>query len=922
MKSSPSHQNPYIQPPQTRKSLCLQFGMVTTAAAMALLTCPYRADAQSDNFDSYSTPAQMQAAGWILSSLNPALVTTTFPAVGSGKGLRIQANPVPSTAPAVGMWYRTNDYTDFYVAIDLANWPGTDKNQAFVMFGRMTDGTTGTVVPNLNPANAQGIICNYDTSQAGENPTDRRQGELQMNIVAPGFATLTLAAAEITLVPGRSYRITFQGVGIRFTAKVYDATDLTKPLVSLETEDATYGNGACGLLGFSRQGTTGTVDLTADNYFAGAADPNVAPSPALAHPIAGTPQVVTRNPTNRFTNFHAATNEISFTARTFTTNEIDASATKLYLNGLDVSASLAPLPANGSTASFAAAAGTLTENTVYAGRIEVQDTSGTLKSTNTFWFDTFSDAYLTNAIVKTIEVEDYNYSNGVYQLDPIPVSGVDTNLQQTNGIGLGGGYFGLEGVPDVDYYKPGGHYSVAFAEYRSPDRVQITQGSWYFNGSDDEAGDITDILHPFDTRIHDTQRAKYAALGVYEYQVRLTSPDDWMNYTRSFANTNYLVYLRCGSFGATEAHLDRITGDPTTTNQTPTRLGTFRVSNHIMRLNYRYEPLMAGASPVVVRLGGTNTLRLTMGGTVGQDARKVSMDYLLFVPTAQGPTIFDNFNDANDTANPPWDHYDPIGGLTAAPASFLLTNGGYRIYSPAPASPAAGPARAGSFLRDAHYTDFYVAVDVLDFDDTVRQAFGIAARINTPGLQTTGGYLFSWEPGSGTLPGTNNGDLDISALIDETPVGQLETNSSGLHLERGKSYRFVFMGKGFDFEGQVYELPDLYNPLIRLFATDLNALYPSGRVGLITASQGSTSVPGDATFDNFLATTAEPRLSVTSSPGLVRLSWPLIPYRLESSPSLTTPVWTTVATGISQVGEENVYTVPTTSSAFFRLIYP
>ena len=46
-----------------------------------------------DNFDSYSSTAQLTAAGWILSSLNPALVTTTFPAVGAGKGLRIQANP-------------------------------------------------------------------------------------------------------------------------------------------------------------------------------------------------------------------------------------------------------------------------------------------------------------------------------------------------------------------------------------------------------------------------------------------------------------------------------------------------------------------------------------------------------------------------------------------------------------------------------------------------------------------------------------------------------------------------------------------------------------------------------------------------------------------------------------------------------------
>ena len=82
------------------------------------------------------------------------------------------------------------------------------------------------------------------------------------------------------------------------------------------------------------------------------------------------------------------------------------------------------MPANGSTANFSTAAGTLQANTIYAARIELEDTTGTLKSTNTFWFDTFSDAYV--ASLKTIEIEDYNYSSGLYKLDPIPVS-KDTN---------------------------------------------------------------------------------------------------------------------------------------------------------------------------------------------------------------------------------------------------------------------------------------------------------------------------------------------------------------------------------------------------------------------------------------------------------------------------------------------------------------
>src|SRR5689334_19365280 len=65
------------------------------ATSLLLLQSQWAAQAQSDNFDSYSSTADLKAGGWFLSSLNPALVTTTFPAVGAGKGLRVQANPVP-----------------------------------------------------------------------------------------------------------------------------------------------------------------------------------------------------------------------------------------------------------------------------------------------------------------------------------------------------------------------------------------------------------------------------------------------------------------------------------------------------------------------------------------------------------------------------------------------------------------------------------------------------------------------------------------------------------------------------------------------------------------------------------------------------------------------------------------------------------
>lgn len=625
-----------------RRSVAAPLAGLTSA--LLLLSGPH-ARAQgvvNDNFDSYSTAADFAAAGWILSAINPALVSTTFVPKGNGKALRLQANPVPGLAPAVGLWYRTNEYTDFYVAIDIADWPGTSKNQAFVLFARMADGPSGMVVTNLNPANARGVICNYDASQYGENPGNRRQGQFQINIVNPGFSTITLAVSEVTFEPGRSYRIIFKGVGTDLVAEAYDMHDLTRPLVRLEADDLSgFTSGACGFVGFSRQGTSGTVDVTYDNYYSGPSDPNVAPAPALAHPEPGTPQVVTRTPSRRFTNFHPVASGISFNAQTFDPAvEINAGATKLYLNGVDASAALAPFPANGTNVNFSTAAGTLLPNTVYSARIELVDTTGTLRSTNTFWFDTFTDSFLDTAPVKTVEAEDFNYGSGQYQLDPIPVSGYDTNGVQVNGGGVG--YLELAGTDGVDYDDFRTTPEFPFFEYRSSDLVGTVQGQPEVQ--DKNFPNVPDGNN-FDNgfRGNDNTRQKYAAYGMREYQVNRTEVDEWLNYTRVFPNTNYLVYLRVSSFGATAVTLEQVTSDPTQPNQTTNTLGVFNIPNQLRRDNYHYVPLVnANGTPAVVNLAGTNTIRLTMRGTPGEDTRKIYLNYIAFIPLSPAPNAILN----------------------------------------------------------------------------------------------------------------------------------------------------------------------------------------------------------------------------------------------------------------------------------------
>jgi len=600
----------------------------------------------TDNFD--SGVLDTSASGWqernVLQPLG-GYVNDSFVANGTGKAFRIQRGSADMSALGVPQAYgtgrawlfRTNDYTDFYVAMDLVNW-NDETNQAIVLLARGS-GFDDTLQPGYPPGlgTVNGYVCNYDNKQDGTGSGDRRGGEFQINVVNSESPS-TLAAAEVTLIPGHTYRQVFKGVGSTLTGQLYDIEDLSKPIVTIVADDASFTSGKSGIVTFHRDDDVhpNRTDMTVDNYYSGVADPNAAIAPAIKHPLSGVPVVVTRTPTNRFTNFHPASSGVSFNAQTFTSDQINASATKLYLNGVDVSTSLTPFPANGASASFTTTAGTLNSNTVYSARIELQDTTGTLRSTNTFWFDTFTDSYLTNAPVRTVECEEYNYSNGVYQLDPIPVSGYDVNGSLVNGNGVG--YVDLVGTPEIDYHDNGTSPDNGWNDFRSLDYVSTLQGN---------REDIEDSLHPPPTtppwadpnRPNDNQRQKYIVAGVKEYEVGgRTEAGEWLNYTRVFANTNYYVYLRCGSFGAQPVKLDKVTSSPSAAGQTTAPLGAFYIPNQLMRLNYQYQPLMAAGSTAVVNLAGTSTIRLTMGGTPSKDNRLLSLNYLLFVPTSAALT--------------------------------------------------------------------------------------------------------------------------------------------------------------------------------------------------------------------------------------------------------------------------------------------
>lgn len=78
------------------KNSCLIRQMALAALLSASLAVPFRASAETDTFDNYTDFASFTNAGWVLSQIGP--VATTFPEVGTGKGLRLQALPLADRA--------------------------------------------------------------------------------------------------------------------------------------------------------------------------------------------------------------------------------------------------------------------------------------------------------------------------------------------------------------------------------------------------------------------------------------------------------------------------------------------------------------------------------------------------------------------------------------------------------------------------------------------------------------------------------------------------------------------------------------------------------------------------------------------------------------------------------------------------------
>lgn len=212
---------------------------------------------------------------------------------------------------------------------------------------------------------------------------------------------------------------------------------------------------------------------------------------------------------------------------------------------------------------------------------------------------------------------------------------------------------------------------------------------------------------------------------------------------------------------------------------------------------------------------------------------------------ANAQFLSDDFDDGDDAG---WTRYEPLAPLGAG-GTFSFPTGGYRLQAaPSPDPATVGPGRTGAF-RSQTYTDFFVAADIVAWDDSLGQGFGVGARISNLGLGSTDGYIFVYTPASDffTIQRLDNEGL---SLADGCTCLSLELNPAN-------DYRFEFSGTGSQLAGRVFDLTNLSTPLVTIAADD--ATYSEGVSGLFAgASTAAPTGPADATFDNFVANVPEP----------------------------------------------------------------
>ena len=196
------------------------------------------------------------------------------------------------------------------------------------------------------------------------------------------------------------------------------------------------------------------------------------------------------------------------------------------------------------------------------------------------------------------------------------------------------------------------------------------------------------------------------------------------------------------------------------------------------------------------------------------------------------------FGEGNDSG---WQRLDPLAEAGLPAGSFTFPDGKYRLrHSASPSPEDLGNARIGSFRPDVIQSgDFYISVDVTDWDDQSDQNIGLLAMISAPGLGTTNGYALTLDLSEQNLY-LAIVDSELPSIVTKTP---LESS-----VEPDTGFRLVFKRTEGEIVGEIFALSDLDRSLAIVETFD--DVFEQGSPGLI-ASVDPAADAVDATFDNF-----------------------------------------------------------------------
>jgi hypothetical protein len=225
---------------------------------------------------------------------------------------------------------------------------------------------------------------------------------------------------------------------------------------------------------------------------------------------------------------------------------------------------------------------------------------------------------------------------------------------------------------------------------------------------------------------------------------------------------------------------------------------------------------------------------------------------LLAVATSARAQVHESFDDQVDV--PPFTRLDPVGLACAcgprATWSFVDLGGGawaYRMQADASAigSNALGPSRALSYAAGESLTDFYAAVDYLEWTaagGTISSRHGLGAARDV-GVGTSDGYALVHDYPVGGSPQA----VALVRYDDEAPT---TLATAAVALDPGKDHRLIVWRRGSALAGELRELPGL-SLVASLAATDASG-WTGLAPGLLVGGSSYDDLP-NAVFDDFHA---------------------------------------------------------------------